>query len=131
VIIAVSSYIRRKLLEKGYPERKVILHRNGIDTQFFRPGPFSARKPIVLFVGRFVEKKGARYLVEAAGKLLGQGVNFDLVLIGNGPLEGDLRAAVGEMGIRCQFMGFLPVEAVRGWLERASVVVVPSVVASD
>ncbi len=36
LIIAVSDFIRGRLLAKGYPADKVVTHRNGIDLGFFR-----------------------------------------------------------------------------------------------
>lgn len=40
--IAVSQFIRKKLLEKGYPEEKVVQHYIGVDTNRF--SPLKARK---------------------------------------------------------------------------------------
>jgi len=129
--IAVSDYIRQRLLEQGYPDEKIILHRNGIDLDFFSPRTNQPREPIVMFVGRFVEKKGIPYLIEAAQILRDQGTRFELVLIGGGPLEAELKEAAAEAGIPCRFEGFLHVREVRNWLEKASVVAVPSVVAAN
>ena len=129
--IAVSEYIRRRLLEQGYPESKVILHRNGIDLDFFSPAKVPARRPIILFVGRFVEKKGGKYLIEAARELHESGVEFELIMIGNGPLEQELKSAAENASLPCQFVGFLPVAEVRDWLRQSAVVAIPSVIASD
>jgi glycosyltransferase involved in cell wall biosynthesis len=129
--IAVSDYIRRRLIDDGYPEGKILVHRNGIDLGVFQPLADAAREPVVLFVGRFVEKKGARYLIEAAAELQRIGVVFELVMIGSGPLEAILKRAAAEAGIRCRFPGFLPLEEVKRWLGRARVVAVPSVTAAN
>ena len=129
--VAVSDYIRHKMVENGYPEDKIVVHRNGIDLAFFRPPDEGAREPIVVFVGRFVEKKGARYLLEAAGRLQRAGTSFELVMIGGGPLEHSLKRFAELGGVRCHFPGFVPVQQVREWLGRASVVAVPSVTAAD
>ena len=60
-----------------------------------------------------------------------EGVDFELVLIGDGLLQATLEGLARDAGVRCQFPGFLPIEEVRQWLGRASVVAVPSVVASN
>jgi glycosyltransferase involved in cell wall biosynthesis len=131
VFIAVSEFIRQRLIEQGYPERKIVLHRNGIDVDAFKPPARREREPIVLFVGRFVEKKGALYLLEAARVLQSAGVRFKLVMIGAGPLERQFRDFAVQNDIPCVFTGFLDIEGVRSWLGRARVVAVPSVTAQD
>jgi glycosyltransferase involved in cell wall biosynthesis len=131
VIIAVSEYIRKALIAKGYPEDKVVVHRNGIDLGFFSIDQRVERKNTILFVGRFVEKKGTIYLLQAARALKDAGVDFELVMIGDGPLATELKTVASNAGIRCSFPGFLPVEEVRNWLARSRVVAVPSVVAAN
>jgi glycosyltransferase involved in cell wall biosynthesis len=51
-------------------------------------------RPIILFVGRLIYYKGADVLVRAM-----RDVDADLVMIGKGPLEADLRAATAAAGI--------------------------------
>lgn len=131
VFIAVSEFIRQRLIEQGYPEQKIVLHRNGIDVDAFTPPAQGRREPVVLFVGRFVEKKGALYLLEAARVLKNAGVQFKLVMIGAGPLEQQFRDFAVQNDLPCVFTGFLDIEGVRSWLGRARVVAVPSVTAQD
>ena len=130
LIIAVSDFIREKLLERGYPEDKVVTYRNGIDVNFFR-GSGQQREPVVVFVGRFVEKKGCEYLVRALGQLRKQGHPVRGVLIGDGPLRRSLERLAAQVGADVQFTGFLPLADVRDWLGRASVVAVPSATAAN
>jgi glycosyltransferase involved in cell wall biosynthesis len=129
--IAVSDYVLRCLLDRGYPEEKIVVHRNGIDLDYFKPLNAGDREKCVLFVGRFTEKKGVEYLVRAAGRLADAGEEFELVLVGDGPLRQKLEGMVRGSRIRCRFPGFLPHEQVRQWIGKAAVVVVPSVVAAD
>jgi glycosyltransferase involved in cell wall biosynthesis len=131
LFIAVSDFIRQRLMDQNYPEDRVVVHRNGIDLELFKPNAAEERKRTVLFVGRFVEKKGIEYLIEAAKILDAQSIDFELVLIGTGPLESALRQSLSNTNIRCRFEGFLPPDEVRSWLERASVVAVPSVTAQN
>lgn len=129
--IAVSNYIRQKLLDQGYPDRKIIVHRNGINLQDFDLEKNRPTDPIIVFVGRFVEKKGMKYLISAAAKLNSDGVKFKLVIIGSGPLESECRKTVNDLGIPCTFTGFLVASEVRTWIQKARVVAVPSVVAAN
>lgn len=58
-------------------------------------------------VGRLVEVKGHRYLLEAARILKDRGVSCRLIVVGGGPLEEDLRRRSIELGIqdRVLFLG--------------------------
>jgi colanic acid/amylovoran biosynthesis glycosyltransferase len=71
--IAVSEYIRERLLEQGYPDSKIVLHRNGIDLDYFSPSSTIEREPIIVFVGRFVEKKAASTCSRLRGSCTSQG----------------------------------------------------------
>lgn len=130
VIVAVSDFIRGRLLAKGYPAEKVVTHRNGINLAEFRrlEGP---REPVVVFVGRFVEKKGCEYLVEALALLRRQGCAARGVLVGDGPGRPRLEQLAARSGADVTFTGFRPLPEVREWLARASVVAVPSVTAAN
>lgn len=130
VVIAVSDFIRSRLIAKGYPAHKIVTHYNGIDLAYFRRGT-QAREPVVVFVGRFVEKKGCEYLIRALALLRDQGVPARGVLVGDGPLRPALERLAGETGAQVAFTGFLPLPEVKDWLARASVVAVPSVTASN
>jgi len=130
LIIAVSDFIKARLLAKGYPENKVITHRNGINLEFFRRTE-RQREAVVVFVGRFVEKKGCEYLIRALGRLHGEGRPTRGVMIGDGPLRPALERIACEVRADVEFTGFLPLAQVKNWLSRASVVAVPSVTAAN
>ena len=130
LVIAVSDFIRQRLLQSGFPEAKVVTHRNGIDLRFF-DCPLQPREPIAVFVGRFVEKKGCEYLVRALGHLRSQGCRVRGVLVGDGPRRAELEELAAQTQADVKFTGLLPSKEVRSWLARASVVVVPSVTASN
>ncbi len=57
LFIAVSEFIKQKLLQQGFPPERIIVHYIGVDTEQFQPHPTLQRKPVVLFVGRLVEKR--------------------------------------------------------------------------
>ncbi len=128
-IICVSDYVREVLLRRGFPEAKLHVLRYGVEVAssdpLLEPGPDAE----ILFAGRFVEKKGIRYLIEAARLWRAQGIRRPLALIGTGPLEAELRAqAAGIEGV--SFLGWQSNEAVRSRMARAFAVCVPSIVAA-
>jgi glycosyltransferase involved in cell wall biosynthesis len=96
----------------------------GVDgARFRRRTPYGGGggEPHVVAVGRLVEKKGFRYLVEAADEL--PGVRFSIV--GDGPLAGELR------GGRVELLGARSPEEVRALLEDADLLAMPCVVAAN
>ncbi len=105
----------------------------GVDAAAFRrtrPHPTDGR---VLAVGRLVEKKGFADLVRACALLRDEPAFTGLTIVGEGPLEGELRALVASLGLEAHvtLLGALAPAAVRGQLEGASVLAMPCVVASD
>ena len=131
----VSDDFGRRLVAAGAPADRVATHRSGLELQRF---PFTQRQPPegrarLLFVGRLTEKKGVAYLLEALANLLATGRDAELTIVGSGRLEPDLRALCQTLGLahRVQFAGPLPHIEVIQVMERAHVVVAPSVTAAD
>ena len=66
----------------------------GLDARFFlrtcMPVP---DRPRLVNVGRLSEQKGQLLLVEAAARLRERGVEFELVIVGDGPMRGEIEAA--------------------------------------
>ncbi len=131
LFIAVSGFIKRKLVERGYPADKIIVHYYGVDTSEFRADPAVPREPVVLFVGRLDEKKGCQYLIRAMERVQAVLPRWQLVLIGDGPLMADLKAQAASVLRRCTFLGLQPPGIVRQWMNRASLLVAPSVTAAS
>ena len=59
--------------------------------------------PIVGSVGRLDSPKDFRTLIDAAAIALTQNGDLRFLLVGGGPLEGELRAQVNELGIADRF----------------------------
>ncbi len=96
LVVTVSDYSVRFLRER-FPVHAAKVRRvyNGIDlTRFPRSEPDAAR-PLILAVGRYIEKKGFADLVEACRQLGPR--PFECLIVGQGPLEDTLHAAaLGE-----------------------------------
>ncbi len=131
LFIAVSEHIRQQLLKKGFAPDQVVTHYNGIDTQAFSPAPQSQQEGLVLFIGRLVEKKGGEYLLRAMQEVRAQVRGARLVMIGDGPLRGELERLAGELKLDCRFVGRQSPAEVRRWLAAAQVFCVPSVTAEN
>jgi colanic acid/amylovoran biosynthesis glycosyltransferase len=129
--VAVSKYIKSKLVEQGFPEEKVVVHYIGVDTDFFRADASMVREPVVLFVGRLVEKKGCEYLIRAMARVQAACPDVRLVVIGEGPLRTKLERVAQQNSPNTTFLGAQSPKGVREWMNRASVFCVPSTTASN
>ncbi len=127
LFICVSDFIRDRLLARGFPPDKLLVHRYGIeiDTAAEPEMPRALGEPYLLFAGRFVEKKGIDLLIEAIRQLEGEGRSIRLMLVGDGSIAGKLRrAATGLNNI--EFTGWLPNDELRRRMRGALAVCVPS-----
>lgn len=130
VFLAVSDFIRERLIDLGFEEDRIIRHYIGVDLDKFRADPAAPREPVVLFVGRLAEVKGLEYLIRAMADVQKSRPDAKLVVIGDGPLRGYLETmAKNELGAYT-FLGYQPPDEVRRWMNRAKVFSVPSVRAS-
>jgi len=130
--IAVSHFIRSKLLEKGYPEEKVIQNYIGVDTAKFSPGKRSAER-YILCVGRHTQKKGIDTLLRAFARIARKYPSVSVIQVGTGSMTPDLNALAKALGIdnRVQFLGAQPHEAVLQLMRDAEIFALPSQVAKD
>ena len=129
--IAVSEFIKHKIMEQGFPEHKILVHYIGIDIANFQPTAGEAREPVVLFVGRLVEKKGCSYLIRAMREVQASFPEVELVVIGDGPLRAELEAEAEKTLGRYRFLGTQPPDQVRQWMNRATIFSVPSITAES
>lgn len=126
VFLAVSDFVRRKLLEQGFPEEKVELHYTGVDTKMFHPAT-KERDPVILFVGRLVKRKGGEFLIRAVSEVQNELPETELVVIGDGPLRDELEQLAKQLLRRYRFLGARNHEEVSEWMNRASLFCAPSV----
>ena len=127
LIIAVSKFIKRQLVDSGFSKDKVLVHYLGIDVDLFRPDPDVRREPVILFVGRLSEEKGCELFIRAVAKVQAAVRDVKMVVIGDGSLRPRLERLAAEMVQRYEFLGLQKQEVVRYWMNRASVLCVPSV----
>jgi glycosyltransferase involved in cell wall biosynthesis len=127
LIIAVSEHIRSRAIGLGADPAKVRVHHTGVSL----PPKVSAGRFDwdVLFVGRFVEKKGINDLVEALGRI--KDLKPRVAFVGTGPLEPAVRAQVGEAGLDVAFLGYQEPTAVAALMARSRVFASPSKTASN
>jgi colanic acid/amylovoran biosynthesis glycosyltransferase len=129
LFLCPSNYIREKAIRAGFPEEKVKVQYTGMDCNAFMPcSPLSEKDPnMVLYVGRLIPYKGCDYLLRAMQRVQQQRPEARLVVIGDGHFRAPLQQLNGELGVGATFLGELPQQTIRTWLERARVFCGPSV----
>ncbi len=123
-VIATTPILKR-YLEHFVPPERLHLVPNGVDTSLFaaKPGYALADPPRLLFVGRLAPQKNLPLLLEACA-LLPRPVQ--VVLVGKGSLEAELRALASRLGVSVEFKGVVPHSELPGILASADVFVLPS-----
>lgn len=130
LFLCVSGFIKAQLITRGFPPEKLLVQHSGvnIDKEYGMDDPASGG--YVMFAGRFVEKKGIPSLIEAVRRLEAEGPTLRLVLVGDGPMEAELRGAAAALR-QVEFRGWMPNDELRRWMRGALALCVPSQRASD
>jgi glycosyltransferase involved in cell wall biosynthesis len=129
-VVAISRKITELLIEAGVERERIRLIHSGID-----PRPFEAAAsdrdvhPDRIMVGMTAvmeERKGHRFLLEAARRLKARGRRIGYRLAGEGSLRKSLEEKTVQLGLKedVQFLGF--VSDIPAFLSNVDIVVLPS-----
>lgn len=131
--IAASNHMKNQLIELGFPEQKISVIYFGLNLSKFKFREQYKPDLNCMMVGRMVEKKGFAFALKAISELKKRGLKLTLSLYGDGPLRNSLEslAAELEIGQQVTFHGFVPVETVNKAMDQHSILLAPSVTASD
>jgi glycosyltransferase involved in cell wall biosynthesis/GT2 family glycosyltransferase len=129
------EYNREHLRQLVGPEHRDRIHTvlMGVDGERFRRRrPYPGGRTVIA-VGRLVEKKGFRYLIEAAARLEQSAPLERLVIVGEGPLRAELEALAERLGLaaKLELVGAREHDEVRARLEEADLLAAPCVVARN
>jgi len=117
VFLAVSEFVREKLIEAGYDPKRIDVLENG--TPVLPEDSAEGDGEYVAYVGGMNQEKGVETLIEAA-KLLPQ---CSFVFVGEGPMKAHWSATSPE---NCSFVGGLDRSGVQAIYRNARFTVVPS-----
>jgi colanic acid/amylovoran biosynthesis glycosyltransferase len=131
LIVTETDYAERFLRER-FPDSANRIHRiyNGLDLSLFKRADFSPTPPLIVAVGRLIAKKGFVELLRACGLFRERGKSFRCEIIGEGPLEQELRAEIAQLDLQdcVELPGPKPQHEIRERLAAATVFVLPSVI---
>lgn len=134
VTITVSDY-NLAFLKSRYGSAAARVQRvyNGLDLSEFTYADPDERPLDVVAVGRLVEKKGFGDLIAALAILKQRGAPLNCRIIGEGPLEGELRAQIDQLHLDdlVVMAGPCPQREVKAQVRSAAVFAAPCVVGKD
>ncbi|MGZ6311668.1 MAG: glycosyltransferase, partial [Bdellovibrionota bacterium] len=114
--IALSDFAKSRFVRAGFEAERIVVKPNFVSDPGVAERSSGPRRAV--YVGRLSPEKGIRTLVRAWREL-----DLELRVIGDGPLESELRASAPS---QVTFLGRLAPEEVLGEMRGASFLVVPS-----
>lgn len=127
IVVTCNADVAATLGRLGIDHRLV---PHGVDTSRFHPAPArpdEGRATTIVAVGRLVEKKGFRYLVDAMAEI---DPSVRAVIVGEGPERADLESRIAAHALedRVELLGRLTHDRLPDVLRAADIAVVPSIV---
>ncbi|MBI3437448.1 MAG: glycosyltransferase [Proteobacteria bacterium] len=123
LILPCSDFIRRELEMRGCPNDKMVVHYNSADPDRFSPGE---KQNILLFAGRWTEKKGIGTLIAALARVGPKLKGWRVRLLGDGELKPPLVAQLNAAGVQAELPGWIPADEMPKHFAEATIVCVPS-----
>jgi len=133
-VVTVSDFNELHLRQRfGAAADRIQRIYNGLDLSGFPYTSPADRPPVIVAVGRLVEKKGFDVLIDACAELRRRGRDFLCVIAGGGEQAAALAARVESraLGGVVSLCGPLPQHRVRELVGGAAVMAAPCVVAED
>lgn len=136
LFLPVSEYWKQRLIKLGCDEKKIIVHRMGVDCSKFSFAPqrlHTDDQVRLVSVSRLVEKKGLEYGIRAVAKLAKLNPNIQYNVVGDGPLREDLQQLIQELKVieAVKMLGWKQQQEVVEILNDADIMLAPSVTAKD
>lgn len=124
-IVCLTAADRLEVLRYGAPPERTVTLFNSYNERLFHPGPAQAAQ--ALWLGRHVEEKGIRYLLEAWALVEAQAPAAGLLLVGEGPLKAAMEEKAARLGLRnVRFLPFTAQAEAAALLRACQVFTLPS-----
>jgi glycosyltransferase involved in cell wall biosynthesis len=121
LFLATSQFVKKKFVEAGFPEDKILVHPNFLD---FEPFDITASpENYAIYLGRLSKEKGLLTLLKAFKKL----PELPLKILGEGPMEEELLEFTRSYHMKnISFEGFIDGNLKRKMLQKALFLIFPS-----
>ncbi len=125
-IVTTGDALRRELHERnGFRWDTIVSVPTGIDLAAYRPGEPGEKRRLGI-VATLRNWKGHSYLLESFARLRRELPDWELVIVGSGPQERNLRRRVDELGLGGAVRMVGNQENVVPWLQAMDLFVLPS-----
>lgn len=136
LMLPVSDYFRRRLVDHGCSAERILVQRMGVDlTRFqYQPRSLDAGQPVrILSVCRLVEKKGIEFGMRACARLPESAPSFVWDILGDGPERKKLTRLASQLGLtrRVTLHGAVSRDRVAQMLATHHVFLAPSITSLD
>lgn len=134
LILPVSDYIHKFIVNSGCPPEKVITHHVGIEIEKFIPNHSFKNTPVnFLTVAGLIEKKGYEDSIVVIKNLSNMGLEVVYNIVGDGILREKLELLVSDLGLndRVNFLGKMTQDQVIEQYRNCDIFIHPSVTAPD
>jgi colanic acid/amylovoran biosynthesis glycosyltransferase len=137
LFLVEGPHMQKRLSELGCPGEKIEIQRiaiplNGLPLRLRLPKR-KGEKVIIVFSGRFVEKKGLLIALQALLDVHKTHPVFEFRIIGDGPLKPDIERFIQSkgMGAYVRLLGFLNYNEYLEQMKNADLFLHPSITAAD
>ncbi len=100
--ISAGTSASNYLLSLGVPRARILEVQNCTDESLFRPCRPAVNiepRPVLLYVGQLIRRKGIQQLLEAASRLQSRGAVFSVLIVGDGPEREALQSRCRALGL--------------------------------
>lgn len=108
VVVAMGGKGRQGLVDHGVEDARAVVVPPSIDDARFVPAPDTPKPYDLVSVGALIPTKQMHVVIEAAARLRERLPGLRAAIVGEGPLEAELRALAAERGVAdaVDFLGF-------------------------
>ena len=130
-VVAISAFGRSQLFRWAsyFDWKKIKIVHCGLEASFYNvPAMPIAAMPRLVCVGRLCEQKGQLLLLEAAKKLNDSGMNFELILAGDGEMRAEAESLITNYQLHGKVIitGWISSDEVRNHILSSQALVLPS-----
>ena len=130
-VVAICEFTRSQLYRWAdyHDWAKIHVVHVGVSPMFLQHGPAPVPSaPRLVNIGRITEQKGQAILIQAAAQLRDRGAEFELIIVGDGPMRGEIERLIEQYKLqeRVKITGYLSNQGVRDELLAARALILPS-----